>query len=113
MIIFHLIFFFAEHIGTDFVLFLLNIIEDTPEADTTEMLPDFMISLLLSFNLQFEDFTNNIVLNAIRELNCAKNLTEKILLLLNREGIVIFMYLYFFKLFIIKTVIYAHLYDLF
>lgn len=72
--------------GTDFVLFLLTIIETPPDEDTMGILPDVMINLLLSFNLQFDDCTNNIVLEALRKITDAKNFTEKILLLINREG---------------------------
>lgn len=75
-----------ENLGQEFVLFLLTIIETPPDEDTLGVLPDVMINLMLSFNLQFDDCTTNIVLEALSKINDAKNFTEKILLLINREG---------------------------
>uniref|UniRef100_A0A8W7Q1X3 SPIN90/Ldb17 leucine-rich domain-containing protein n=1 Tax=Anopheles coluzzii TaxID=1518534 RepID=A0A8W7Q1X3_ANOCL len=70
----------------DFIIFLLNIIETPPESDVQEVLPDIMINLILSFNLQFDNFAENVVLEAMEQFKTAKTFTEKILLLINREG---------------------------
>lgn len=75
-----------EHIGTEFILFVLDIIEIPPEADVLEIIPDIMINLVLSLNLQFEHFADNFILNAMQKISSAKTFTEKILVLLNREG---------------------------
>ena len=54
--------------------------------DIQDELPDIMINLLLAINLQFDDFTDNIVMDAMHEIASGKTFTEKILILLNREG---------------------------
>ncbi|XP_049792727.1 NCK-interacting protein with SH3 domain [Schistocerca nitens] len=74
-----------EHLGQEFVLFLLNIVENPPETDVEEKLPDLMVNVLLSYNLQFSNSDENILLKALSELPVAKTFTEKILFLLNRE----------------------------
>uniref|UniRef100_A0A182LZL3 SH3 domain-containing protein n=1 Tax=Anopheles culicifacies TaxID=139723 RepID=A0A182LZL3_9DIPT len=74
-----------DHLRSDFIIFLLNIIETPPETDVQEMLPDIMINLILSFNLQFDNFAENVVLEAMEQFKTAKTFTEKILLLINRE----------------------------
>ncbi|XP_046981222.1 NCK-interacting protein with SH3 domain isoform X3 [Schistocerca americana] len=74
-----------EHLGQEFVLFLSNIVENPPETDVEEKLPDLMVNVLLSYNLQFSNSAENILLKALSELPVAKTFTEKILFLLNRE----------------------------
>uniref|UniRef100_A0A182P168 SH3 domain-containing protein n=1 Tax=Anopheles epiroticus TaxID=199890 RepID=A0A182P168_9DIPT len=74
-----------DHLRADFIIFLLNIIETPPENDVQEVLPDIMINLILSFNLQFDNFAENVVLEAMEQFKTAKTFTEKILLLINRE----------------------------
>uniref|UniRef100_A0A182N0W8 SH3 domain-containing protein n=1 Tax=Anopheles dirus TaxID=7168 RepID=A0A182N0W8_9DIPT len=74
-----------DHLRADFIIFLLNIIETPPECDVQEVLPDIMINLILSFNLQFDNFAENVVLEAMEQFKTAKTFTEKILLLINRE----------------------------
>ncbi|XP_055712656.1 NCK-interacting protein with SH3 domain [Phlebotomus papatasi] len=74
-----------DHFGKDFLLFVLNIIECPPATDINEILPDVMINLVLSFNLQFDHFANSVVLDAFREMRSAKTFTEKLLMLINRE----------------------------
>lgn len=51
-----------------------------------EQIPDLFLSLICSFNLQFDCPSENVVLTALEERDVAKTFTEKILLLLNREG---------------------------
>ena len=65
-----------------FASFLLEIVE----GNNPETLVDMIIGLVLAFNLQFNDFSQNVVVEAMQALPSAKVLTEKILLLLNREG---------------------------
>lgn len=75
-----------EHMSRDFVLFMLNLIENPLEDDATEFLSDVMINLLLAFNLQFDNFSENTILEAMQTVKASKSFTEKILLLINREG---------------------------
>lgn len=48
-----------------------------------------VISLVLAFNLQFNDNSQNVLVEAMQSLPSAKVFTEKILLLLNREGLLL------------------------
>ncbi|CRK96763.1 CLUMA_CG009977, isoform A [Clunio marinus] len=74
-----------EHMQINFVLFMLNLIENPLEDDQTEFLSDVMINLLLAFNLQFDNFHDNTILEAMQQVKASKSFTEKILLLINRE----------------------------
>ncbi|XP_011189184.1 NCK-interacting protein with SH3 domain [Zeugodacus cucurbitae] len=70
-----------DYLGVHFASFLLEIVE----GNNPETLVDMVISLILAFNLQFTDFSQNVVVEAMQSLPSAKIFTEKILLLLNRE----------------------------
>ncbi|XP_029177504.1 NCK-interacting protein with SH3 domain [Nylanderia fulva] len=73
-----------EQLGSDFISFLLDLIETPPDTDLEDQIPDLFINLILSYNLQFTT-SENMVLNALRERTVAKTFTEKILFLFNRE----------------------------
>ncbi|XP_017887496.1 NCK-interacting protein with SH3 domain [Ceratina calcarata] len=73
-----------EQLGPDFIAFVLDLIENPPDMDLEDQIPDLFVNLILSYNLQFTN-SENIVLNALKERTGAKNFTEKILLLFNRE----------------------------
>jgi len=73
-----------DQVGVEFILFVLGLIEDSPDED--EVISDMCVKLVLSYNLQFRSGKDNIVTEALAEQNTAKVFTEKILLLLNREG---------------------------
>ncbi|CAK9828408.1 NCK-interacting protein with SH3 domain [Anthophora retusa] len=73
-----------EQLGPDFIAFILDLIENPPDMDLEDQIPDLFVNLILSYNLQFTN-TENIVLNALKERTGAKFFTEKILLLFNRE----------------------------
>lgn len=75
-----------DHMKSEFVLFMLKLIETPLEDDQTEFLSDVMINLLLAFNLQFDNFSDNTVLEVMQQVKASKSFTEKILLLINREG---------------------------
>lgn len=77
--------FITEQLGPDFITFILDLIENPPDMDLEDQIPDLFVNLILSYNLQFTN-SENIVLNALKERTVAKNFTEKILLLFNREG---------------------------
>lgn len=72
--------------GVDFALFLLELIENPPETDVDEQIPDLFLTLVLAYNLQFEESFDNLLLNALETREIAKTFCEKALLLLNREG---------------------------
>ncbi|XP_034951064.1 NCK-interacting protein with SH3 domain [Chelonus insularis] len=73
-----------EQLGPDFISFLLESIEEPPDTDLEDQIPDLFTNLILSYNLQFVT-SENIVINALKERTTAKTFTQKILLLLNRE----------------------------
>ncbi|KAL0842193.1 hypothetical protein ABMA28_014356 [Loxostege sticticalis] len=74
-----------EQLGVDFAQFLLELIENPPETDENEQIPDLFLTLLLAYNLQFDQPYDNLLLNALETVDNAKTFCEKILLLLNRE----------------------------
>lgn len=55
------------------------------EGNHPESLVDLVITLILAFNQQFTDYTQNSVIESMQNLESARIFTEKILLLLNRE----------------------------
>lgn len=73
-----------EHLNSDFMRFLLDVIEDGLPSDPTEQLPDLFINLVLAFNLHLTVPANNMVMKTLIKKPNVKILTEKILLLLNR-----------------------------
>lgn len=73
-----------EQLGPDFVSFLLDLIENPPDSDLEDQIPDSFVNLILSYNLQFTN-SENPVISALKERTVAKTFTEKILFLFNRE----------------------------
>ncbi|XP_073699917.1 NCK-interacting protein with SH3 domain [Garra rufa] len=73
-----------EHLNAAFLQFLLDVIEDGLPSDPTEQLPDLFIHLLLAFNLHLNIPESNMVMQALNKRHNVKNLTEKLVLLLNR-----------------------------
>lgn len=47
----------AEHLNSQFVQFLLDVIEDGLPSDTTDQLPDLFVNVLLAFNLHIPGWT--------------------------------------------------------
>lgn len=41
----------TEHLNSQFVQFLLDVIEDGLPSDTTDQLPDLFVNVILAFNL--------------------------------------------------------------
>ncbi|XP_049866632.1 NCK-interacting protein with SH3 domain-like [Pectinophora gossypiella] len=74
-----------EQLGVEFAQFLLDLIENPPETDVDEQIPDLFLTLLLAYNLQFDNPHDNLLLNALETRDNAKTFCEKVLLLLNRE----------------------------
>ncbi|XP_030759186.1 NCK-interacting protein with SH3 domain [Sitophilus oryzae] len=74
-----------EYLGPDFLSFVLDNIENPPDTDLDEQIPDLFLNLVISFNLQFDDEMSNPVLFTLEDRQVAKTFCEKILLLLNRE----------------------------
>ena len=77
--------YIEKQLGCSLITFLLNKIETPPELDTEEEIADSFMGLLASYNLQFDQPADNIVLQCLAKSTNAKIFTEKLLLLLNRE----------------------------
>ena len=74
-----------KQLGGTLVTFLLSQIEQSSEKDLEEDLADTFMGLICSYNLQFEQASENLVLQSLGRADNAKIFTEKLLLLLNRE----------------------------
>ncbi|XP_062977428.1 NCK-interacting protein with SH3 domain [Elgaria multicarinata webbii] len=73
-----------EHLNSQFVQFLFDVIEDGLPSDTTEQLPDLFINVLLAFNLHIPVPEHNVIMVTLSKHSNVKTFTEKLLLLLNR-----------------------------
>ncbi|XP_066473786.1 NCK-interacting protein with SH3 domain isoform X4 [Tiliqua scincoides] len=73
-----------EHLNSQFVQFLLDVIEDGLPSDTTDQLPDLFINVLLAFNLHIPVPEHNVIMVTMSKHPNVKTFTEKVLLLLNR-----------------------------
>ncbi|XP_057887709.1 NCK-interacting protein with SH3 domain isoform X1 [Melospiza melodia melodia] len=73
-----------EHLNSQFVQFLLDVIEDGLPSDTTDQLPDLFVNVLLAFNLHIPVPEHSVIMTAISKHSNVKTFTEKLLLLLNR-----------------------------
>ncbi|XP_025908478.1 NCK-interacting protein with SH3 domain, partial [Nothoprocta perdicaria] len=73
-----------EHLNSQFVQFLLDVIEDGLPSDTTDQLPDLFVNVLLAFNLHIPVPEHSVIMTTISKHCNVKTFTEKLLLLLNR-----------------------------
>jgi hypothetical protein len=81
--------FLLEYLGPEFIKQMLELIESERENEIS----DKILTLLLSYNLQFKPHSSaNITVDALKDMDCAKTFTEKLLLLINREGKLFYIY---------------------
>ncbi|NXF02129.1 SPN90 protein, partial [Smithornis capensis] len=73
-----------EHLNSQFVQFLLDVIEDGLPSDTTDQLPDLFVNVLLAFNLHIPVPEHSVIMTTMSKHSNVKTFTEKLLLLLNR-----------------------------
>uniref|UniRef100_A0A8C5WU10 SPIN90/Ldb17 leucine-rich domain-containing protein n=1 Tax=Laticauda laticaudata TaxID=8630 RepID=A0A8C5WU10_LATLA len=73
-----------EHLNSQFIQFLLHVIEDGLPSDSTDQLPDLFINVLLAFNLHIPVPEHNVIMVTVKKHSNIKIFTEKLLLLLNR-----------------------------
>ncbi|CAH1265549.1 NCKIPSD [Branchiostoma lanceolatum] len=73
-----------EHLSEEFLSFLLSHVEEPPEEDVHEQVPDLFLNLILAFNLHFSDPKDNLVMKAIASSSNVRAFSEKIMLLVNR-----------------------------
>ncbi|XP_065184608.1 NCK-interacting protein with SH3 domain-like [Sycon ciliatum] len=78
---------YYETWNTDFMLFLLDLVENPLEEDEEERLLDCVLGLVLGFNYHFLDIdvANNHVMKALQAMPTTRNFCEKVLLIVNRE----------------------------
>ena len=82
-------FTFSDHFNTDFMQFVLDTIESPPMACLDpDRLTDVLVNLVLSFNLHFNKYSDNIVMSVLAENGTAKTFTEKLIFLVNRGGMI-------------------------
>uniref|UniRef100_A0AAY5KYW3 SPIN90/Ldb17 leucine-rich domain-containing protein n=1 Tax=Esox lucius TaxID=8010 RepID=A0AAY5KYW3_ESOLU len=72
-----------EHLNSNFIQFLLDVIENGLHSDPTEQLPDLFVNIILAFNLHHTVPSSNVIMQTVIKKN-VKVFSEKILLLLNR-----------------------------
>ncbi|KAJ7999451.1 hypothetical protein DPEC_G00194570 [Dallia pectoralis] len=72
-----------EHLNSDFIQFLLDVVENGLPSDPTEQLPDLFVNLILAFNLHLTVPGDNVIMQTVIKKN-VKVFSEKIVLLLNR-----------------------------
>lgn len=70
----------------DYVLFLMDTIEDPPPEDVEEQLPDAFLNMVLAFNQHFLEPASNLVMKALKQRPNPRNFSEKLMFLINREG---------------------------
>ncbi|XP_003384974.1 PREDICTED: NCK-interacting protein with SH3 domain-like [Amphimedon queenslandica] len=70
--------------SAEFVKFLLDNIEDPPESDVNDELPDAFLNMILSFNQHFEYPSTNIVMQVLKVFDNPRSFSEKLMLLVNR-----------------------------
>ncbi|XP_070789724.1 NCK-interacting protein with SH3 domain [Pituophis catenifer annectens] len=73
-----------EHLNSQFIQFLIHVIEDGLPSDSTDQLPDLFINVLLAFNLHIPVPEHNVIMVTVKKHSNIKIFTEKLLLLLNR-----------------------------
>lgn len=76
---------YFEQLGRNFVDFLLDFIEEPPSREHEMEVVDVFMGLLLSYNLQFNEISSNMMINTLARRSSAKTFMEKVLLLLNRD----------------------------
>jgi len=76
---------YQDQMGSTFVDYLLDYIEEPPSREFEVEVCDCFIGVLLAFNLQFKDANSNVLVDTLSRRVSVKTFMEKILLLLNRE----------------------------
>lgn len=75
-----------EYVNESFITFLLDNIETPPPADVDEQVADLLLAVILAINLHVKSRpTDSFIVRALRARGAAKVLTEKLLLMVNRE----------------------------
>ena len=75
-----------DHLDKTFIRFILDTIESPLTPEHEDQVTDLLVNFTLAFNLHFHKVGENLVMKEIAERKTVKVLTEKILLLFNRDG---------------------------
>ncbi len=76
----------ADQWDVNYVMFLLDAIEEPPAHDHEEQLPDAFLNMVLAFNQHFPDPASNLVMRALKQRPNPRNFSEKLMFLINRGG---------------------------
>ena len=93
--------YFTDYLNSAFVIFLLNLMEVPPSDLEVDEIIEMCTKLLLVFNLQFNDYNENIILKGIVERQAANVFVRQLIDMLNRHGIVQWRPSNFFYLFLL------------
>ncbi|XP_031572405.1 NCK-interacting protein with SH3 domain-like isoform X2 [Actinia tenebrosa] len=74
-----------DQLDKKFVIYLISCIENAPDGEDGDQLIDSFVGLLLAFNQHFSDLKKNLVMNVLATCKTTKNVSEKVMLLINRE----------------------------
>jgi hypothetical protein len=67
-----------------YISFLMDTIEDPPEEDEQDQIPDAFLNIILSFNQHFTDPDTNLVMNVLKTKQDPRHFSEKFMFLINR-----------------------------
>ena len=70
----------------NYVMFLLDSIENPPSEDYEDQVPDAFLNMVLAFNQHFPDPPTNLVMMALKQRPNPRNFSEKLMYLINRGG---------------------------
>ena len=69
---------YFNQLGDNFVVYLLENIENPPSREHEREIVDIFIGLVLSYNLQFKDKSSNVAVKCLRSMSSAKAFTEQV-----------------------------------
>ena len=83
----------SDHLDKTFIRFILDTIESPLTPEHEDQVTDLLVNFILAFDLHFHKVGENLVMKEIAERKTVKVLTEKILLLFNRDGEFLLLYI--------------------
>ncbi|KAL5015386.1 hypothetical protein ScPMuIL_009656 [Solemya velum] len=73
-----------EHLNQSFIHFVFELIESPPSDEHEDKVTDLIVTFILAFNLHFQNYEGNFIMQELAERGTAQNFSEKILILFNR-----------------------------
>lgn len=80
------LYFFTEHLNQSFIHFVFELIESPLSDEHEDKVTDMLVTFILAFNLHFQNYEGNFVMQELAERGTAQIFSEKILILFNRGG---------------------------